>query len=505
MSEIKWRNLDFGKQEGFEISNFGEIRIHRDKIANVPYYRCKKLQPHWKYYKTKGLLSRSRRYFKIYQEFYQISCLVAKAFLENTENKPIVDHEDGNTLNNTLSNLRYLTVHENNMNVVAKKGYSKIKRLYYPQITLNKIHLPIPGYFFPEQARLMYLMYKLKYHPVSKLRVTECLDNEFPGWENKNIILEDLLEKHRMQEAEKKLDEKLRRRFRELKPKISEKTIIQYSSSYRRLLRVDENLEYHAIANYVKNIKPSIATVLLTSVIVHDGREKFGKLYEDIIKEVDELRGRQTFSKAELEKWTSPKVINAGISRAKFKVDSLQLLNPRLLPAKYFYYLMQYLTLRFYREFHWRSDLPTVRIGNHPGENYYLDGKFYLNKFKTSKAFGRKGLLPLVFEPSASLGRLVKAYIKQRFEQNFKHDYFLVNMQGNRFSKGTFNKFLTRTSKEYIGKPLSTTMLRKIYVTQHMNTNPSLAAKKLMARNMMQLQLETHEGYARFFEEEDNE
>ena len=252
-------------------------------------------------------------------------------------------------------------------------------------------------------------------------------------------------------------------------------------------------------------MKPSTAAVVLTPLIIKDGRETFGKLYEDIVKEADELRGRQTFSKAELEKWTSPKIINAGISRAKFKVDSLALLKPRLLPAKYYYYLTQYLTLRFYREFHWRSDLPTVRIGNHPGQNYFLDGKFYLNKFKTAKAFGQKGLLPLVFDPSPSLGRLLKAYVKQRFEQGFKHDYLLVNMQGNRFSKGTFNKFLTRTSKEYIGKPISTTMLRKIYVTQHMKTNPSLAAKKLMARNMMQLQLETHEGYARFFEEEDDE
>lgn len=43
--------------------------------------------------------------------------LVAIAFYENPENKPMVDHMDNNKLNNDISNLRWVTPSQNRMNV----------------------------------------------------------------------------------------------------------------------------------------------------------------------------------------------------------------------------------------------------------------------------------------------------------------------------------------------------------------------------------------------------
>lgn len=40
--------------------------------------------------------------------------LLAEAFIPNPENKPTVDHKDGNKQNNALSNLRWATYSENN-------------------------------------------------------------------------------------------------------------------------------------------------------------------------------------------------------------------------------------------------------------------------------------------------------------------------------------------------------------------------------------------------------
>lgn len=45
--------------------------------------------------------------------------LVAKAFIPNPENKPYVDHIDGNRFNNDASNLRWVTAKENSANPIT--------------------------------------------------------------------------------------------------------------------------------------------------------------------------------------------------------------------------------------------------------------------------------------------------------------------------------------------------------------------------------------------------
>lgn len=50
---------------------------------------------------------------------YFIHKLVAEAFIPNPDNKTHVDHIDTNTLNNTVENLRWVTIKENNNNPIT--------------------------------------------------------------------------------------------------------------------------------------------------------------------------------------------------------------------------------------------------------------------------------------------------------------------------------------------------------------------------------------------------
>ena len=92
----------------------------------------------------------------------------------------------------------------------------------------------------------------------------------------------------------------LETRLRELKPNVSESTIKTYASSIKRLRKIDENLAYGPISQYLKQL-PSVTNALnlLTAVIVLEGRERYGILYDSFIETARQLRGSQTFSKAE--------------------------------------------------------------------------------------------------------------------------------------------------------------------------------------------------------------
>ena len=61
-------------------------------------------------------------YVEIRGQKQRVHRLVALAFLENPEDKPVVHHIDGNPLNNTLENLAYATYAEN------VQEYQKMKK-----------------------------------------------------------------------------------------------------------------------------------------------------------------------------------------------------------------------------------------------------------------------------------------------------------------------------------------------------------------------------------------
>lgn len=66
---------------------------------------------------------------------HTIHRLLAEAFIPNPENKPTVDHKDGNRQNNKLSNLRWATYAEQNSRFqTADVRSERIKVTHYPEV-----------------------------------------------------------------------------------------------------------------------------------------------------------------------------------------------------------------------------------------------------------------------------------------------------------------------------------------------------------------------------------
>ena len=95
--------------QGYFISNWGNVKRQSREFQN-------------KMISIKGSVN-NRGYKYIQRKFdnkrknFAIHRLVAKAFLENPENKPNVDHIDNNPLNNHFTNLRWCNHNENMKNI----------------------------------------------------------------------------------------------------------------------------------------------------------------------------------------------------------------------------------------------------------------------------------------------------------------------------------------------------------------------------------------------------
>ena len=126
--------------ENYEVSTFGNVR-------NITTGRILQQHSDKDGYKLINISTK-----KISKRVHR---LVAEAFIPNPNDKPCVDHIDGNRTNNNTSNLRWATRSENSMNrglcsnnISGKSGvsYHKTKNRWEVKINVNKKKTHI-GYY----------------------------------------------------------------------------------------------------------------------------------------------------------------------------------------------------------------------------------------------------------------------------------------------------------------------------------------------------------------------
>jgi len=96
----EWReiNIEGKNTEGYFVSSLGRFKNKKGVIM-------KDYKPHHSGYV----------YLRVNIDKYALHRLVAQTFIPNLENKPFVNHIDGNKINNAVSNLEWVTCSENNL------------------------------------------------------------------------------------------------------------------------------------------------------------------------------------------------------------------------------------------------------------------------------------------------------------------------------------------------------------------------------------------------------
>lgn len=158
MREV-WKPIE-GYEGLYEVSNFGRIKSLRRDVA-IPNQRLgtvgyrtypERIKPcvknRYGYYQVTLSKEAKSRTFRVHR-------LVALAFIPNPDNKPYINHIDGNKKNNRIENLEWCTASENNWHAGLVLG---VDRSHCPDVAHEANKIPVmrdDGKVYPSMQALM--------------------------------------------------------------------------------------------------------------------------------------------------------------------------------------------------------------------------------------------------------------------------------------------------------------------------------------------------------------
>lgn len=153
MDKEIWKDIK-GYEGLYQASNLGNIkslgRTFENKGSYSGYCTTKdkilKPRPCSRYYKV-ALYKDSKR------KDYLLHRIIAETFIENTENKPYVNHKDENCFNNNANNLMWCT-HKENMNWGTRNKRIALKNTNNPKRCKKVIQYDLNGNFIKEYSSI---------------------------------------------------------------------------------------------------------------------------------------------------------------------------------------------------------------------------------------------------------------------------------------------------------------------------------------------------------------
>ena len=128
-----WKDIE-GYKGHYQISNYGNVRsLKQEEAGKEKRQQSPKLMPlgvsssQKDAFLMKGGYLKGCKIISLWKngtgKMFRVHRLVAAAFIPNPDNKPCIDHIDGDRANNHADNLRWVTVKENQNNPITKSEW----------------------------------------------------------------------------------------------------------------------------------------------------------------------------------------------------------------------------------------------------------------------------------------------------------------------------------------------------------------------------------------------
>jgi len=284
--------------------------------------------------------------------------------------------------------------------------------------------------------------------------------------------------------------EDLKESIQKVKPNLKDNSIKQYETHLNKLKKLfdtdtfdflsnpDEVMEKISGNHYLSQRNTLNAIIILLLALNQDN--KYDELIEKYQKKRDKLNDKYLednangkISETQKNNFVELNEIKSMVSKMENEIKEKGLKKKETLTGKEKELMMVYTIFSMLMRYPVRLDFSGMKLisktmynklkeDDKKLGNYLINEKgkltMVMNEYKTSKKYGEKNI-PV----DKDIEKLIRSYIKSLGIKN--GDVLFTSSTGKELSRNALSQLLTKTSKKHLGKSISTTMMRKIVVS----------------------------------------
>ena len=273
------------------------------------------------------------------------------------------------------------------------------------------------------------------------------------------------------------------------RPNLKDNTIKQYESNLNKLKKIFEADDWEFLKN-PQEVKDKIshlhftsqrnhynAIIVLLMALNHDEKyksliEDYGEMRDELNDEYNKQQASGIISDKQAPNFATMEEINQMIDKMGEELKAMKLRKKESLTSKEMALLQVFTLFNLYSKMPLRNDvadgMETIRKAKYnklsaedkKSKNWLLMEKnklsFVLNNYKSNKTYGQK----IIEIDDKDLKRLLRYYIKVNGE-----GVLFKSSTGKPLTRNALSQLLLKWSKKYMNKSISTTLLRKIYLS----------------------------------------